>query len=53
MGGAFNGNISIENISNETIHNWIVEFDFLHEITNIWNGKVVENKDGKTIIKNN
>lgn len=50
--GAFNADVTISNKGEEVIDNWAVAFDMPHEITNIWNGQVVNEKEGTYIIKN-
>ena len=50
--GAFNGEISITNTSNEIIENWGLVFDFQHEITNMWNAQVTKHENTSYSIKN-
>ncbi len=38
--GAFNGTITITNTTDVVIDNWMIEFDFGHEITNIWDAQI-------------
>ena len=49
---AFDGNITITNTSEHVIDNWVVEFNFEHEITTIWNAKIDNYSNGKYVIKN-
>jgi len=49
---AFNGSMTITNTSEEVIDNWMIEFNFGHEITNIWNAKICNYSNGKYVIKN-
>ncbi len=48
----FNGEITINNISDTTIENWQIQFEFPHNISNIWNATVVSQKDSTYIVKN-
>ena len=50
---AFNGMVTVHNVSKQTIRNWAIQFDTPHEITNIWNGIIYEYNDYEYIIKNN
>ena len=49
---AFNAEIHIKNKGDKVIDNWALEFDMPYEITNIWNGFIELNKEGRYIIKN-
>lgn len=48
----YNAEISIENTGEEIIHNWMLEFEYPQEITNMWNAEVIENDSGTYRIKN-
>lgn len=48
----FNGNIRIENLSNERIHDWCLQFSFNNTITNIWNAEIVNYTDDIYRLKN-
>lgn len=50
--GGFNGEITINNLSDKVIENWQIEMEFPHEITNIWNAVVVSNENTVYNIKN-
>lgn len=52
-GNECNVNLKIKNISNTTIDNWYIKFDFPYEITNIWNAKIISYENGIYILKNN
>ena len=51
-GSGFNSSIMISNVSDKDIEDWILEFDFEREITNIWNGTIPSCKEGHYVIKN-
>ncbi len=40
-GQGFTAEIEIVNLTGVKVSNWRLEFDFAHEITSIWNGKIV------------
>lgn len=48
----FTGAIIISNTSNTDIEDWILEFDFDREITEIWNGKIISHEGSHYIIEN-
>lgn len=50
--GAFNGEITIVNHTQVSIDNWAIQFNFDHEITNIWNAVVNKHNGNTYIIKN-
>ena len=50
-GNVFHINMTVKNKTNDTIHDWTVEYDSTDKINNIWNGMVTDNND-KTVIKN-
>ena len=37
----FNGSLQIRNQSDKTIYGWSLEFEYAHEIENIWNAEIV------------
>lgn len=48
----YTANITIKNQSNNTIEDWVLEFDFDSEIQNIWNGVIQSHEGTHYIIKN-
>lgn len=48
----WNGLITIENTTDKPIRNWYVKFKMSNEITDIWNGEIVEHSDDTYVIKN-
>lgn len=50
-GTVYQANVTVKNISDETIHNWELSFDLTDEITSIWNGTVTNGFDG-VVVKN-
>lgn len=44
-GSGFEGSIRILNDGSEPIRNWVLEFDFTHELTQVWNAEFVS-RDG-------
>ncbi|MGB7441210.1 MAG: glycoside hydrolase family 9 protein [Coleofasciculaceae cyanobacterium] len=51
-GQGFTGNISIANTGNEDLNDWVLEFDFPYEITNIWNAEIVSREGDRYTIRN-
>lgn len=51
-GKAFNGEISITNNTEETIEDWMLEFDFDRTIERFWTAEIVEHTGEHYIIKN-
>ncbi|MBQ1327689.1 MAG: cellulose binding domain-containing protein, partial [Eubacterium sp.] len=51
-GSGFNSSIMISNVSDKDIEDWILEFDFERDITNIWNGTIPSCEEGHYVIKN-
>lgn len=49
---AFNAAVTVRNTSDAVIDNWTVAFQLPYEITNIWNGVIKSNENGKYVIKN-
>ena len=50
--GAFNGNVTVKNTTDEVFHNWAIEFDMGHEITNIWNGMISKHTGDTYVVRN-
>ena len=48
----FNANVTIANHAENTIEDWVLEFDFDAEITNVWNGTILSSEDGHYVIQN-
>lgn len=48
----YNATVTINNISDEVIEDWEVEFDFCDKIESIWNAKVMSAKNNKCVIRN-
>ncbi len=48
----YNGNIKIENLSDDILENWYVKFDFENSISSIWNAEVAEHAEENYVIKN-
>lgn len=51
-GTGFSATINITNNSDKAIEDWILEFDFDKEITDIWNGYIVEHTGTRYKVKN-
>ena len=51
-GSGFTGSISIRNNTDDALEDWVLEFDFDREITEIWNG-VIEGHEGKRYVVRN
>ena len=50
--GTFQGEFVLTNTSNEPLENWMLKFDFQHEITNMWNAQIVTHEANSYLIKN-
>ena len=51
--GHYNAEVTVRNLMNEPMDDWMVAFDFTDEIENIWNAQIVShNEDGHYIVKN-
>lgn len=48
----YNVNVTLNNISEDKIENWEIEFAFEDKIESVWNAKVTYNENGKYKIKN-
>lgn len=51
-GQGFNGEISIKNISDQTIEDWKLEFDFDYTISNFWTAEIISHDGNHYYIKN-
>ena len=51
-GSGFTGEILITNNTDTLLEDWILEFNFNRNITNIWNGCIEEYEDNHYIVKN-
>ena len=47
----FTSSLSITNTGTEPINGWIIEFDALFEITNLWNGEIVSRNGNRYVIQ--
>lgn len=48
----YNADITIENISEEKINNWVLRFAFDNEIEHIWNGSITRQEENIYTVKN-
>ncbi|MBP5222460.1 MAG: cellulose binding domain-containing protein [Lachnospiraceae bacterium] len=48
----FNAEITIQNNTEEMLEDWVLEFDYDREITNIWNGQIMDHKNNHYVIGN-
>jgi len=51
-GSGFTADISIKNNTDSTLEDWVLEFDFDREITEIWNGTIESHENKHYVIKN-
>ena len=51
-GSGFNGEITLTNRGDEAWSGWRLEFDWTHEISQVWNALLIENSDGSFVIDN-
>ena len=51
-GSGFNAEMSLTNTSDATIEDWIVEFDFDRNITDIWKAEILSHEGNHYVIKN-
>lgn len=51
-GTGFYGSVSVTNHSGTAIEDWVLEFDFDREVTNIWNGVIEERQGNHYVIRN-
>lgn len=48
----FNANITITNNTDKDIEDWVLEFDFDADITDIWDGDIISKGNGHYVVKN-
>lgn len=51
-GDGFTGSIVMTNLGDKVLEDWVLEFDFAREITNIWNGTIVSYENNHYTIRN-
>lgn len=51
-GTGFYGSISVTNNTDTALEDWVLEFDFDREITEIWDGIIDEHEDNHYVIRN-
>ncbi len=51
-GSGFNGEITLTNRGDEAWSGWRLEFDWTHEISQVWNALLIENSDGSFVVDN-
>lgn len=51
--GGFCANVKIDNTGEETIEDWMIAFDYMGDISNIWNASFLSTEMGNYIVKNN
>jgi len=51
-GSGFNGEITLTNRGEKAWTDWRLEFEWSHEVNQVWNGILVENTDGQYVIDN-
>ncbi len=51
-GTGFHGFISVTNNTNITLEDWVLEFNFDREITEIWNGIIEEHEENHYVVRN-
>ncbi len=51
-GSGFTGTITVTNNTEETIEDWVLEFDFDNEITSIWDGEITAHDDVHYVVHN-
>ena len=51
-GSGFNGEITLTNRGDEAWSGWRLEFDWTHEISQVWNALLIENAAGSFVIDN-
>lgn len=51
-GTGFTGNIQITNNTDKTLEDWLLEFDFEREITEIWNGVIEKHEGNHYVVRN-
>ena len=51
-GSGFTGSIQITNNTDKTLEDWVLEFDFEREMTNIWNAVIESHEGNHYVIRN-
>ena len=51
-GSGFNGEITLTNRGDEAWSDWRLEFEWSHEVSQVWNGVLVDQADGRYVIEN-
>ncbi|MCP4887928.1 MAG: cellulase family glycosylhydrolase [Planctomycetaceae bacterium] len=51
-GSGFNGEITLTNRGEQAWSGWRLEFDWIHDINQVWNAVLVESEDGRYVIDN-
>lgn len=51
-GTGFTGSISVTNNTDTALEDWVLEFDFDREITEIWNGVIEEHEGNHYVVRN-
>lgn len=51
-GSGFQADITITNNTEKVLEDWVLEFDYDRDITNIWNGVMESHEDSHYVIKN-
>ncbi|MDE6017118.1 MAG: S8 family serine peptidase [Acetatifactor sp.] len=51
-GNGFTGTILITNNTDETMEDWVLEFDFDNDISSIWNGEIISHEGEHYVIRN-
>lgn len=51
-GDGYTGSITITNDTNKTIRDWVLSFDFDHDIDSVWNGNMIEHNGNHYVIQN-
>lgn len=51
-GSGFTGNIKITNNTEMPIEDWVLEFDFDRNITNLWNGVIEKHEENHYVVRN-
>lgn len=51
-GTGYNGSIVINNLSDQAIEDWVLEFDFAEKIDSMWGAEIVSCENGHYVIRN-
>ncbi len=51
-GSGFNGEITLTNRGDEAWSGWRLEFDWTHEVSQVWNALLIESSDGSFVVDN-